>query len=223
MKFATLFGIMSLLVGVVAYRTGGLFLILFWPSANFFSLAIAYWTRQSAVFGKQANGRWNAFGKVYLFPYLVLVRLTWSLLRWASRESPCDELSEELAIGRRLLPFELPAKIKNIVDLTCEFERCCYDRDGLHYVSFPILDGSTTTVANLLAVCRVIDELKGVTYIHCAQGHGRTGLVAASYLMFKDHGLSAGNALRRLQEIRPKLKCNREQMATLQELEAVLT
>ncbi|MEM9413318.1 MAG: dual specificity protein phosphatase family protein [Planctomycetota bacterium] len=218
MKYAIAFVITSLSMGVVALDFGGLWLLLFWPSSVFFSLAIAYTTRSPAVFGKQVDGSINLFGKFYMFPYLLLLHGIWNLVRWVSREKPINKLNEKIAIGRRLLPSELPKEIKNIIDLTCEFEIYDYGRQNLNYISFPILDGSTVSPDNLKLIAAFIDELDGKTFIHSAQGHGRTGMVAAAYLLYTNPKLNSESALDSLKLVRPRLNCNRDQIAALRKI-----
>jgi protein-tyrosine phosphatase len=71
------------------------------------------------------------------------------------------------------------------------------------YVNLPIVDFSTPTRDDLVAILDEIDaELAagGVVYVHCWAGCGRTGVVVGSWLV--RHGADPGDALRRIADAR---------------------
>ena len=70
------------------------------------------------------------------------------------------------------------------------------------YRSFPILDAATPQGARLRELLQSLPDNKPL-YIHCAQGHGRTGLVAAAWLIFHGHATDVAAALAILQSVRP--------------------
>ena len=75
---------------------------------------------------------------------------------------------------------------------------------GLEFLSFPIPDlqvpqSPTALTKTLEKVDRELNAGRNVV-LHCRQGIGRTGLVAACLLMMK--GLDAGTAVRRLSKAR---------------------
>ena len=134
--------------------------------------------------------------------------------RFVSREDPFNTIDDELVIGRRLLPSEVPSGFDNHIDLTAEFEEPkpirCYDG----YLSFPILDGGIPTMKSLDKVLKAIE--KGKTYIHCAQGHGRTGLFAIALLHHRQEISTVSEGIRLLQNQRPGLDLNRTQRKFLE-------
>ena len=130
-----------------------------------------------------------------LAPYLLPTWSLWHLSRAARREAPFDELVEGITIGRRLLPGEYPEGIESVVDLTAEFPESSRIGQGRTYRTFPILDGSRSTPAALEQLAREILELPGDVYIHRAEGHGRTALVATSLLLARGDVRSAGEAV----------------------------
>lgn len=210
--------VLGFLVATIAANAGGVYLLLFWLAANFVSLGIAYSSGNPAVFGKQADGSRNLFGKLFLLPYSVLIFVTWHFSRIFGKENSYDVLDSQLAIGRRLLTSEFPTGIDNVIDLTCEFSEPSEIVKGSNYVSFPILDASVPIEDQLKQIVGQIDALSGNTYIHCAQGHGRTGLVSAALLLHRNPELTVDDAIARLRAVRPKLACNREQIAALRRL-----
>ena len=68
---------------------------------------------------------------------------------------------------------------------------------------FPIPDMGVTSPETILEILNRIDEAhasdRGV-YVHCWGGHGRTGTIVGCWLV--RHGLTAGQALKRLTELR---------------------
>lgn len=96
----------------------------------------------------------------------------------------------DFLIGRRLLRHEYPTGIASVADLTCELAASLPAHAPVTYFGFPILDGGCPRSTELLSNVRVILGLPKPLYVHCAQGHGRTGLVAAAIL------LAAGTPLR---------------------------
>lgn len=216
MKYVILFGAIAVVCACLATQGGWRYLYL-WPAISFFLTGTSYVFNQPTVFGKRDNGTMNLGSVVLLLPYLILLYLLWHAIRLLSRESPVDLLDSKTQIGRRLLPTEVPNSIANIVDLTCEFFESKAIVAQHHYVSFPILDGSTPSLPHLWSLIEDIEKLSGSTLIHCAQGHGRTGLVAACLLIYRCPNLDANSAIAQLKEVRANLDCNRKQIEFIEQ------
>lgn len=78
-------------------------------------------------------------------------------------------------------------------ELTSQTERL------VHYQRQPIYDMSTPTPAEMVTILDIIDQTlanKGVLYLHCWGGIGRTGTVVGCYLV--RHGLTGDEALAQL-------------------------
>ena len=75
---------------------------------------------------------------------------------------------------------------------------------GLMAVHIPVTDFTAPTGRQLRLAVETIDRAKesgmGVA-VHCAAGRGRTGTVLAAYLVTK--GMTAGEAIRKVRELRP--------------------
>ncbi|WP_197532535.1 dual specificity protein phosphatase family protein [Symmachiella macrocystis] len=220
MKYGLLWLTMGLLLGVRAIVSSGWWLVCLWPAMNLTVLGIAYLGNWPWIFGKRPNGRLSFVPVVVFLPYLLYAWTIWRLTYFVRREHPYDIVTDQLDIGRRLLAQEMIDGIDNVIDLTCEFAEPTAICSAVNYVSCPILDGSIPTWPQLRRLIDEINECAGTTYIHCAQGHGRTGLVAAALLMHRDPDLSPHDALRQLQAVRPALACNGGQMAMLSVLKA---
>jgi protein-tyrosine phosphatase len=103
----------------------------------------------------------------------------------------------------------LPADISNYVDLTAEFQEPPRARKLSGYLSFPLLDAGAPEPQRLQ---QIIASLKpGRTFVHCAQGHGRTGLFALATLFAERTVTTVDEGLTRLQSVRPGIHLNLEQ------------
>ena len=218
MKYGFLFLTLGSVLGWHAIDRGSWLLVVLWPASTGLLVGLAYLRRRPGIFGKRPDGSMNPFSVLLLLPYLACLWIIWHCLRIVQRENPFDRLDDRLVIGRRLLGPELPAHVDNVVDLTCEFPEPGSVARRVNYLSFPILDASVCPIPDLQRLVRKIDSLPGTTLVHCAQGHGRTGMVTAALLMSRDEHLTAGAAITQIQAVRPKLDCNREQMAALEQM-----
>jgi len=138
-------------------------------------------------------------------------------VRIVEREPAFNTLTENIFIGRRLLSRELPDDIDHVVDLTCEFNEPKALR-SLSYHSLQILDGLVPSSDQLLEWADRISKLSGNIYIHCAEGHGRTGLLAASVLLYLGHSQTPNEALQFIRSKRPLVRLGRRQLAALNDI-----
>ncbi|RKH15050.1 hypothetical protein D7V97_01120 [Corallococcus sp. CA053C] len=222
MKYTFVFTAATVLLGFLAQRLQGAAWLLLWPAASFALVALAYAGVGPRVFGKQPDGRMRPGAVLALLPYLLLTWTTWHLARRFSRERPHDEVVPGLRLGRRLLPGELPAGVTAVLDLTSEFAEPVGIRQSCRYVSLPILDASTLPVERVAPVLRELVTLTGTVYVHCAQGHGRTGMIAAALLVARGEALDARTALDWIQRVRPAVRLSATQALALDALAAEL-
>jgi hypothetical protein len=202
----TLLGLVLIVCGLI---NGGWLLLAVWLGADFAVLGVAHGRGSHGVFGKRANGTLPLWSWCLFFPLLIYTIGVWHLIRLFGSESAKNAVTEQLVVGRRLLPLELDRQFENYVDLTAEFAEPAAIRKSSSYHSFPILDGAAPTPDALLDV---VSSLRpGRTFIHCAQGHGRTGLFAAAALLKAGAASSAEDALRMLTAVRPGTRLNKEQ------------
>jgi protein-tyrosine phosphatase len=125
-----------------------------------------------------------------------------------------------LVVGRRLQPKEVAGDFENFVDLTSEFREPAALRRLVAYRSFPILDASAPSPE---ALREVLESLRpGRTFVHCAQGHGRTGLFAAALLIHSHRAKSPEEAVQMLQRVRPGIMLNAAQRACLERFAEML-
>jgi protein-tyrosine phosphatase len=208
------FGLMA--IGIV--ERGWLLLIL-WLGADFLLLGIAHVRGVHRVFGKRQNGSIPLWSWLIFFPLLIYIAAVWHLIRFFSREPALNTVTSDLLVGRRLLSGECEGEFKNFVDLTAEFVEPSSIRKCPGYFCFPILDGAAPDTESLR---RALSHLKpGRTFIHCAQGRGRTGLFALAVLLNSGAARTVEDGLRMLQVARPGIRLSREQRKCIEQFAAV--
>jgi len=209
MKYSITFLILGGLVSYLAVSLGGWWHLLHWFSLSLFTQSAGYASLGSRVFGKRPDGRIPTWSKIIHLPYMVYSVCTWQLTRMLSRENPTVIVTDDLILGRRLQAGELPAHVANYVDLTSEFEDPVQIRKSTKYVNLPILDAG---VPSQDALHSVIARLKpGTTFVHCAQGHGRTGLFALALLAYRHRIRSFDEGMALIKAARPGVGLNKTQ------------
>ena len=207
------FGIILITVGLVLVALA-LFerswsLIRLWLGLNIVTVGIAHLRGAHRLFGKRPTGTIPWWSWFVFSPFCCLTYAIWHLSRLLVRIAKANEVSENLTIGRRLLAGEVDGQFANYVDLTAEFRVPQAIRGTPAYLSFPILDGGAPDARELLAF---ISRLRpGRTFVHCAQGLGRTGLFAVALLLYSNTARSVEDALKILRSVRPGVRLNRNQ------------
>lgn len=214
MKYGLLFASLAVFLAASAVTQGGWQLLWLWPAANFGVIATAYCYVGPSIFGKSAKGHLSPIAQILLLPYLLPTWAVWHLLRPVRTEPPFNQLTDRVFIGRRLLSHELPPNIDHVIDLTCEFNEPVALR-SLSYFSFPILDGFVPPVEQLKKWILEVSGMPGTIYIHCAEGHGRTGLFAAALLFTLGDFSTPMAALDYIRSKRPLVRLDRRQLTVL--------
>jgi hypothetical protein len=135
---------------------------------------------------------------------------------------PWNHLNADFLIGRRLLCHEYPTGIASVADLTCELAAILPAHAPVTYFGFPILDGGCPRATELLSNVRAISGLPKPLYVHCAQGHGRTGLVAAAILLAEGNAETVDSALVQIRSARPSVRIDGRQRRALEEFAQLL-
>jgi hypothetical protein len=205
------------LLGAVLLATGlserGSYWLLAWLGGNFLMLGLAHFRGQPGIFGKRTSGTLPGWSRIVFLPLFLYSSLVWQLLRRISRSKPFDVVNDRLVVGRRLLPGEATFQFDQVVDLTAEFQEPEFLRNTPGYRCFPILDGGAPTPEALHDAVAQLGP--GRIFIHCAQGHGRTGLFALAVLLHSGAVGSLEEGLRLLTAARPGIRLNREQRRCL--------
>ena len=222
MTYAVVFWLVSGICAWEAVEAGGSAWILAWPALSFGIAGAAYAGAGPRVFGKKSNGTLSLINVLLLLPYLLYTWLLWHIWRLSCRDSAFNELCDGITIGRRLLPAELPAHVRAVFDLTCEFPEPRRIRGSVAYRCVPALDSRAPDVGNLRAAALEILDLKHGVYIHCANGRGRTGTLAAAVLMLSGKAATPDAALALVRTRRRSVSLKPIQLSSLGELAKIL-
>jgi protein-tyrosine phosphatase len=193
---------------------GGWFFIIVWLGCDFPVPGIAHGRGSHRVFGKRTDGTLPVWSWLGFLPLLIYTTAVWHLIRVFSREPWHHAVTAQLSVGRRLLASGLEGEFDNFVDLTAEFSEPSAIRCSPSCLSFPVLDGSAPTPEALRAA--VVSLRPGRTFIHCAQGHGRTGLFALAVLLSSGAARTVGDGLRMLTAVRPGIRLSRDQQRCIE-------
>jgi hypothetical protein len=102
------------------------------------------------------------------------------------------------------------AGVTTVVDLRAEpdlgLDQAALQSDGLSVVSLPIRDGQTPTQAQIDELLRVVATSRGTVFLHCGAGVGRTGAMAAAYLVATGQASGLEATLRNLAVGPPSLE-----------------
>lgn len=194
-----------LLAGVFAYAglgQGGASRLWLWPAVSFFLAGVAYGGLGPAAFGKRPDGTLPLWSLLLYLPYFGLQWSLWHLLRLLDPQACCSQLLPGVLIGRRPLAGELPEGVTLVVDLTAGFREPRGVRRGREYLSVPVLDSQTPDIAQLNRLLERLSRHRGTAYVHCAEGCGRAGLVAAALLLKRGLASTPDDAVRQVQACR---------------------
>lgn len=201
--YGAAFGLIAIAILTFALR-GGWRLLLCWSALSFGIVSIAYLTDNARWFGKRRDGSRSRLAMVVLLPYLMYVQCVWLLQIAISREPALSYVNNSLAVSRRLLAREFPDNVERVCDLTCEFVDPISLRSKPGYCCHPILDAGACSAGELIDLARGLPPSDdNALLIHCANGHGRTGMFAAIWLL--THGIvtNPDDAIKMLKDARP--------------------
>lgn len=220
-KYGLLFLVAAVLMAVCGVSYGGAALLLLWPAVSFLVVSLAYLLFGPRLLGKRADGVLAGWAVCLLLPFHLYVWMVWHLVRVVIREPAFHWLTERVVIGRRLLSRELPPEVTAVVDLTSEFPEPLALRQR-NYRSFPVLDGFVPPIDVLAGWIAEVRDLPGPVYVHCAAGHGRTGMFAACLLLARGEAATPDEALKLIRVERPGVRLGRRQRRAVEEFHRLL-
>jgi protein-tyrosine phosphatase len=222
MRYAVTFLLLGATAVAAAVTGGGWAWLWLWPGACLLAVGTGYAGAGPRVFGKRSDGSRAGWAILVQAPYLGVAWLIWWLLRRVRTEPCCHALAPDLFIGRRPRPAEMPAAVAAIVDLTCELSESAAVRRGRRYLCVPVLDGHVTSDGTFVALVHALARPGETTYVHCAEGRGRTGALAVALLLARGLATDVDSALTLARSTRPSLRLSRSQRAQLERLTPLL-
>jgi hypothetical protein len=210
-RLGGMFVALALLTAALALLGPHALTVLLWPAMSWLLVGVAYLGRVPSLFTKH-DGRLDISCKLVLAPHLALLYATWRAVRAVSREPAFARLTDAILIGRRLLLHEYPP-VRTVVDLTAEMDEQV--PPGSAYVPIPILDAAPLSPGALREAARRVAACEAPVYLHCAEGHGRTSMLAAATLLETGAAASAEEALEMVRRVRPRARPNAGQSRAL--------
>jgi protein-tyrosine phosphatase len=115
----------------------------------------------------------------------------------------------------------MPGDAKLVVDLTAEFAEPEHLRTAADYRCLPVLDGSVPNLERFDALVQELADFQGPIFVHCAAGHGRSGMVAAAVLVRRGEAADVHEAIDRMRKARPRIRLGRRQRRLVERLQPV--
>jgi hypothetical protein len=212
------------LCAAAALAVRGWAVMLAWPAFSLTLVAAGYFWLGAGIYRKR-GGRLTWTTWALLWPVLLGQRL--SLIYYRRRAPIWNAVSENLTIGRKLLPAEAEKACANgitaVLDLACEFSEARPFR-SLRYLQLSILDLTAPTAAQMDAAIDFIgrESRQGIVYVHCKIGYSRTAAIAGAWLLASGQAASAEDALEQLRRARPGIVIRPEAAQAVQDFAAGL-
>ncbi len=183
-------------------------LIFAYPALSFALVGAGYLGWGAWMLGKRADGTRHWWGYLLGGPFLIFMRLGRELLwRVNHRERAYDEVVPGIYVGRWPRRTALPQGVTMVVDLTSELTAApCIRSLPDQYVCLPTLDGSAPSGPALRELLERLAEHEGPLYVHCAAGHGRSAMFAATLLVRRGHAEDVAAAVTLMKRARPKVR-----------------
>ncbi|MFH0813175.1 MAG: dual specificity protein phosphatase family protein [Pseudomonadota bacterium] len=197
-------------------------------SLSLFFVALGYAVLGPRVFSKRNDGFFPFWSYLLHWPYFFINCLTFKIWQIAITEPYYTQLSENLFIGRRLTLGDRPKTaeigIANVLDLTCEFPEVSFLKKVPNYLCIPLMDTQAPTLSQLQEGVEWIRKsvLSGLTFVHCAFGHGRSALFVVAYLLSRNSDLTVGEAINQLKEKHPRIRLTKKQIEKLHQFKTSL-
>lgn len=219
----TLLGLGQIVLAVPNQTAVLLSYLMLWSGISWIVVSIAYATNAAWIFGKRDDGGMNWLPIVLLLPFVLVTWLLWHLQKRLTQEPTHNEIVPGIWLGRRCYDAELPPGVKTVVDMTSEFIEPLKVRQGRSYLCVPTLDTSAPALAGFQTLMESVSRSPEPIYIHCAQGHGRSAMVAIAALVAKGRSNSLVEAEHIVKQSRPGIKISTTQRRLLEKWSANLS
>jgi hypothetical protein len=166
--------------------------------------------------------------RVLLLPYAFFSGLVLAVNRIVVREAPWDKVEEGILLGAIPLAWERKRLLDEgagaILNFCFEFPRGEGWAGSMGIVERyePFLDGVAPAKDQLLDAVAWVREMRDegkTVFVHCAQGHGRSAVALAAYLILTGKAPDPVAARAMLKSVRPGVRLRADSMALLSTLE----
>jgi protein-tyrosine phosphatase len=182
----------------------GIWWLFLWPAISLFVVSAGYLWGTAYLFGKRHDGARSILASMVLLPYTIVAHVVWRAQCLLIREVAYHVVNDELIVARRLFGHEMPDHVEALLDLTSEFRDPSEIQAHPGYRCLPILDGGSISAEELVPALRNLRPSPGKrVLIHCANGHGRTGMAGAAWLILHGYATTAEEAVATLKHVRP--------------------
>lgn len=197
--------------------------ILLWPALSLTLVAGCHLREDPAWMGKQPDGSIRFASWLLFAPYFVFVTVFADLKRRLLRQPPWHFVAEGLYVGRRPARGDLPADVRTVVDLTCEFPATRTALAAENYLCLPTLNRWIAPNLQLMSLLAQLRDAPPAIYVHCGAGKGRSALVAAALLLDRGVRSDAESAFQYVQAARPFVHLHEVQWRQLRQLARALS
>ncbi|MCL2622666.1 MAG: hypothetical protein FWD31_03275, partial [Planctomycetaceae bacterium] len=186
--------------------------LLSWLAVSCVWVAAAFFLhRPKMLMGKRQSGSVFLLFCVINLPFLVIYWITWLIRHFGFRHVPVNAIAGTNISVSCWPGFHVALDGYDLViDATSEMP-AWYKRGNAKYVCLPNLDG----VPLDCCVLPVEIDRDMRILIHCAQGRGRSALVASLVLVKLGYAETADDAVQLLQQSRPSVTLSRHQLTHL--------
>lgn len=193
---------------------------LIWLGVGLISGGAAILLDAPQLYCKSSSGIINPLVWIWMGGWLLVYRGIWilkpffrklGLAKTRENERDFDVITSRLFLGKLL--WELPRpqgqpEVDMVVDTTCEWSEPAALRSVKHYVQLLCVDTTRPEVASTVDVAlRIVAHLEkpdlGSIYVHCANGYGRSAIVAAAVLVLGGYCKTAQDAIDQVKAARP--------------------
>ena len=230
-RFAIVLGILGLVLGGLATSQAvddgsqgwGIAAVEAYGAISLLALAGAHGSRSAGASVEDLTSRagWGLLVRAALLPYSVVAASTLAVSSLLVREDLMNAIAPGLFLGRLPFPWERgrlkAAGVSAVLSLCWEFTSVV-TVPGIATVSIPILDGCPPTRRQFRETVERVERWRDegrVVLIHCAQGHGRSAIVAAAVLIRLGLARDTDEALSRIRTSRPRANPSPAQIAAL--------
>jgi len=166
-----------------------------------------FWHWPEMLMGKRQNGKVFLTCCVINFPFLAIYWLTWLIRHFLFRHEPVNAIAGTNVSISCWPGFHVPLdRYDLVIDVTSEMPKW-YRLGNVKYICLPNLDG---VPLDRYEFPIEIDRNMRIL-VHCAQGRGRSALMAGLILLKLGYAATADEVVQLLKQSRPSVTLSRHQ------------